>query len=73
MFTFRIDVKEEKFFLYLAVCCSYLVFKKIKFYSYKSLIPGRDHVLEIPEMNHNFLEINRGSLLYTIDTTRNFV
>ena len=46
-------------------------FKKMKCYSCKSLVSGRDDML--PDINSYFQGINRGSLLYPNDITINLV
>ena len=81
-YKFRIDVKEDDInkcrevlpvMSYLAGYCCYVDFKKFKCNSCKDLIPGRDNVEEIPEINGYFRGINRGSLLYPYDATTSFV
>ena len=82
VYKFRIDLKEDdtikcreviSVIKYFAGYCCYVVFKKIKCNSRKDLISGRDSMEEIPEINSYFGGINRGSLFYPNDTTRNFV
>ena len=82
VYKFRIDLKESDVQkhrevlpvkLYLAGYCCYVGFKKIKYNSWKDLISGRDNMEDIPEINSYFGGINRGSLFYPNNTTKNFV
>ena len=57
--------------IYLAGYCCNTIFKKMKCYSCKSLVSGRDDML--PDINSYFQGINRGSLLYPNDITTNLV
>ena len=80
VYKFNIDVtdndvhqcKEDlSIIIYLAGYCCYAVFKKMKCYSWKSLVSGRDDML--PDINSYFQGINRGSLLYPNDVTTNLL
>ena len=83
VYKFRTDVKEDDInkrrevlpvILYFANYYCNVVFKKIKCNTYKDLISGRVNVEEVPKINSYFGEgINKGSVLYSNDTTTNFV
>ena len=80
VYKFNIDVTDNDvhqckevlpIIIYLAGYCCNAVFKKMKCYSCKSLVSGRDDML--PDINSYFQGINRGSLLYPNDVTTNLV
>ena len=57
--------------IYFAGYCCYAVLKKIKCNNCKCLISGWDNVEEKAEIN-SYFQNNRGSLLYSNNTTTNF-
>ena len=79
VYKFNIDVTDNDvhqckvlpIIIYLAGYCCNAVLKKMKCYSCKSLVSGRDDML--PDINSYFQGINRGSLLYPNDVTTNLV
>ena len=80
VYKFNIDVTDNdvhqckevlSIIIYLAGYCCYAILIKMKCYSCKSLVSGRDDML--PDMNSYFQGINRGSLLYPNDVITNLI